>query len=110
MLSLKSAEYLAPSIAAIVVEFNNNGDLPAYVVIENVDSGNSAAIRFQEGDNGNDFTDIPGAVDTVIPGKSIGRLLTSSKRLISVHAGGNVRLKISLIRQVDGSPGDLGLA
>lgn len=110
MLSLKSASYLAPAIAGRVVEMQNNGDLSPYIVVENLDGSASAAIVYQESDDGVNWTDIAGTTATVNPGVSNGQIVQSTRRLIALHAGGNVRLDVSVIRVVDGSPGDLGLA
>ncbi len=110
MLGVKTVTYSAPAIAARVAEFTNNGDLAPYCVVENLDGTASAAIRYQESDDGNTWTDIAGTTRTVNPGKSDGQLVVSTKRLIALHAGGNVRISLGLIRQVDGAPTDLGVA
>jgi len=108
--STKRAVYLAPSIAARVVEFQNNGDLAPYCVVENLDGVASAAIVYQESDDGVNWSDIAGTTATVNPGQGNGQIITSIRRLIALHAGGNVSLTVSVTRQVNGAPADLGLA
>lgn len=110
MLNLKLAEYTAPALATRVVTFHNNGDLPPYCVVENLDATASAAIRYQESDDGASWTDVAGTTATVNPGTSNGQIVVSAKRLIALHAGGNVKLAFAGVRQVDGSPTDLGVA
>ena len=110
MVSLKDANYTAPAIAARVVEFQNNGDLPPYIVVENLDGTASAAIVYQESDDGVNWADIPTTVATVNPGLSDGQIVTSTRRKLALHAGGNVLLKVSVLRVVNGAPPDLGLA
>lgn len=106
--------YDAPAIAGRVMEFNNNGSQNPVVIVENQDpvtGGASAAIRFQESDNGTDWTDIPDTAATVLPGgKSVLTTVVSLKARIALHAGGNVKLLVTLIRTVDGSPANLGTA
>jgi len=110
VLSTKSAVYQAPAIAQRVVEFANAGDLPSYCVVENLDPSASAPIRYQESDDGTTWTDIAGTTATVNPGESDGRQVVASRARIALHAGGNVKLKFSVTRQVDGSPVNLGTA
>jgi len=110
MLALKTVIYTAPAIADRVVEFRNNGDLSPYCVVENLDAVASAAIRFQESDDGSTWTDIPNTTKTINPGASDGQIVTSSRARIALHAGGNVQVSFGLVRQVDGAPVDLGTA
>lgn len=110
MESTKRAVYLAPAIAARVVEFQNNGDLPPYVTVENLDGVASAAIVYQESDDGVNWSDIAGTTATVNPGQSNGQIVVTTRRLIALHAGGNVNVSVSVTRQINGAPGDLGLA
>ena len=110
----QSGVYDAPAIAARVVEFLNNGNNSPYVIAENQDptaGGSSAAIRYQESDNGVDWTDIPDTAATVLPGgDNVATLIQSSRARIALHAGGNVKLLVTVIRTVKGSPGNLGAA
>jgi len=112
VLSTKVAVYDAPAIADRILQLNNTGT--PYVVVENQDpasGGASAAIRFQESDDGTNWTDIPDTSATVLPGgKSVATSVLSSRARIALHAGGNVKLLVSVIRTVDGSPIDLGAA
>lgn len=111
---VKSGVYFAPAIAARIVEFLNNGNNPPVVVVENqapAVGGASAAIRFQESDNGVDWTDVPDTSATVLPGgDSVVTTVTSSRARIALHAGGNVSLLVVLMRTVKGSPDNLGAA
>jgi len=110
MLSVKSATYDAPAIAARVTEFQNNGNIPPYCVVENLSALSSAPVKYQESDDGATWTDIPGAIATVNPGESDGRQVTSARAKIALHAGGNLKVQFSVARQVDGSPLSLGAA
>lgn len=108
MLDIKSGNADAPSIAGRVIEFRNEGNLPAYVVVENLDGSSSAAIKYQESD-GSGWTDIPGTNATINPGASDGQILSgATQRDIALFAGGNVKLLIHVIRQSDGELYDYG--
>ena len=108
---VKSGVYDAPAIAAIVFEFLNNGNTTPVVIVENLDDAASAAIRFQESDNGVDFTDIADTAATVLPGGENVLTLTQSNRArIALHAGGNVKLLVTIVRTVKGSPTTVGAA
>ena len=108
--------YDAPAIAARVLDFINNGETNPVVVVENLDpesGGSSAAIRFQESDTGNatDWADIPDTSATVLPGgKSVQTVINSNRARVALHAGGNVKLLVSVIRTVKGGPANLGAA
>jgi len=108
--SKKTAVYTAPAIAGVVAQFANSGDLPPYCVVENLDGVASAAIKYQESDDGTTWTDIAGTTATVNPGASDGQRVVASRARIALHAGGNVQIVFSVTRQVDGAPLDLGVA
>lgn len=110
MLSTKSAVYDAPAIAARVLEFQNNGNLPPYCVVENLDASSSAPIKYQESDDGTTWTDIASTTASINPGESDGQRVTSARSRIALHAGGNLKLLVSVSRQVDGAPTNLGTA
>lgn len=110
MLSLKAAVYTAPAIAARVVEFMNQGDAPPHVTVENLDSLASVAIKMQESDDGNAWTDVVNTFRTINPGTSAQQDVVSSRSRLALHAGGNVRLLVSVKRQVDGAPTSFGAA
>lgn len=98
----------APSVASQVITFRNDGDMPPVVIVENLDGVASAAIKFQERDSGA-WVDITGTSTTVNPGNSnIQLLATATLREIALHAGGNVKLLVTVIRQEDGEVSDLG--
>lgn len=107
---VESGIYGAPAIADRIVEFLNNGGVAPTVVIENNDTLSSAEIRFQESDNGSSWTDISDTVATVFPGKSVTKTVISSRARLALYAGGNVKLLVTVIRTVDGSPANLGAA
>lgn len=113
-IDMRPGNYEAPAIAARVVEFLNNGNTSPVVIVENNDpaaGGSSAAIRFQESDNGVDWTDIPDTAATVLPGgENVLTVVQSSRARIALHAGGNVMLLVSVIRTVKGSPTNIGAA
>ena len=114
MIHSQAGVYDAPAIAARVLEFFNNGVQPPVVIAENLSptvGGASAAIRFQESDNGVDWTDIPDTSATVMPGgESVQTVVNSSRSRIALHAGGNVKLLVTVIRTIKGSPTNLGAA
>lgn len=110
MHSIKNATYLAPSIAARIVEFRNDGDTPPSVLIENTGSSASAGIRFQESDNGTNWTDISNTSATILPGGSNQQYIVSQRSRLALYAQGNVPLSVTVTKQVDGSPEDLGTA
>jgi hypothetical protein len=110
VLGLKTADYDAPAIAAVVLYFRNKGNLSPYLVVENLDALASAAIRFQESDDAQNWTDIPNTTATVNPGESNGQVVQSARTFIALHAGGNVKLSVGLVQQVNGSPVNLGEA
>jgi len=111
---VKNINYAAPAIAARIVDFLNSGNNAPVVIVENQDAavgGASAAIRFQESDNGTDWTDIPDTAATVLPGgDNVVTQVQTSRARIALHAGGNVRLSVTIIRTIKGSPTNLGAA
>ena len=108
MLKLETGDYNAPAIADVVMQFTNSGDLAPYLVVENLDALASAAIRYQESDDGQTWTDIANTTATVNPGASNGQIVTSARARIALHAGGNVKMSVSVIRQINGAPTILG--
>lgn len=107
----KEAVYLAPAIAGRIAEFRNDGDLAPFCVVEHVDSSAAtASIRYQESDNGQDWTDISGTAASVNQGKSNAQEVVTTRSRIALWASGNVKLLFTLSKQVDGSPDDLGTA
>ena len=110
MHSIKNTTVQAPSIAARIIEFRNDGDLAPIVLIENTGQGLSAAIRFQESDNGSNWSDVANSADTVLPGSSTQQIVVSTKARLALYAQGNVPLSVTVIKQVNGSPTDLGVA
>jgi len=108
MLDLKSTTKDAPAIAGRIIEFRNDGNLPPIVVVENLDGSASAAIKFQESD-GSGWTDVPGTSRTINPNQSDAQIVSgATQRDIALHAGGNVKLLVHVIRQEDGELSDLG--
>lgn len=110
MHSTKTAVYTAPAVAARVVEFYNSADLPPYVVVENLDAGVSVPIKFQESDDGTNWTDIAGTTKTVGPSQSVSTEVVTSKARIALHAGGNASILVTVGRTVNGAPTNLGSA
>lgn len=111
---MQDGVYSAPAIAARVLQFRNNGIQDPVVIVENLSpavGGASAAIRYQESDNGTDWTDIPDTSATIMPGgESVQTVVNSSRAWIALHAGGNVSLLVTVVRTIKGSPFDLGAA
>lgn len=103
------AVFDAPAIAAIVTQFlNTSGNVPA-VVVTNLGTSASCALKFQDSDDGSTWTDITGATATILPGASDGpRLISSVKRLIAIHAGGGMKIKVHVTRVGAVSPASLG--
>ena len=110
MLSSKTAVYDAPAIAGQVVEFSNQGALPPYILVQNLDTLASSAIKYQESNDKSTWTDIAGTTATVNPGDSNGQQVVTSMAFIRLHAGGNLKLLVSVNRAINGSPLDLGTA
>jgi hypothetical protein len=108
VLQLKNAVYDAPAIADVVLYFRNAGNLSPYIVVENLDGAASAAIRYQESDDGSNWTDISNTTATVNPGESNGQVVQSARTFIALHAGGNVKLSVGLIQQINGAPVNRG--
>lgn len=107
-MDLKSGTIDAPAVAARVIEFRNEGNLPAYVVVENLDGSVSATIKYQESD-GSGWTDIPGTNAVINPGQSDGQIISgATQRDIALFAGGNVKLLVHVVRQTDGELYDWG--
>lgn len=107
-MSIKDGVYTAPAIAARVARFQNGGNLSPYCVVENLDAVSSAPVCFQESADGQIWTDIPNTKRTVLPGCSDGQVVTSSQPYIALNVGGNLQIKFTVVRQVNGSPLDLG--
>lgn len=110
MHSLKVASYTAPAVADRIVRFYNSDDVPPYVVVENLDGAVSVPIKFQESDDGTNWTDIAGSNATVNPGESVAQSVVTSRAQIALHAGGNARVLVSVNRTVNGAPINLGSA
>lgn len=110
MQSQKVASYIAPAVADRVVQFQNSDDVPPYVVVENLDGAVSVPIKFQESDDGTNWTDIAGTNATVNPAESVACSVVTSRARIALHAGGNARVLVTVNRTVNGSPLNLGSA
>jgi hypothetical protein len=100
--------YHAPAVADGVVEFRNDGSTPPTVWVENLDGASSSAIKYQESANGVTWSDIAGTNATVNPGDSDKQSIVSVQPRLRLHAGGDVDLSVTVDRQVNGSPVDLG--
>ncbi len=100
--------YHAPAVADGVVEFRNDGSTPPTVWVENLDGASSSAIKYQESSNGVTWSDIAGTDTTVNPGDGDKQSVISAQPRIRLFAGGDVDLNVSIDRQVNGSPSDLG--
>lgn len=111
---IKTGDYDAPAIGERIVEFLNNGSNPPIAIVENGSpavGGATASVRFQESDNGSDWTDIADTVASIPPGgKNVVRSLVSQRARLALYASGNVPLLVTVIRTVDGSPENLGAA
>lgn len=103
--------YDAPAVADRIMIFHNP-TLPPVVIVEHFDGTeiNSSAIKFQESNDGSSWSDIAGTNATINPGLSNTQTISSGQARLALHAGGNVKLRVTLIRQVDGAPLDLGVA
>lgn len=98
----------APSVATQVITFRNDGNLPPVVIVENLDGSASAAIKYQERDSGA-WLDVAGTTATILPGESNAQMLSGATlREVALHAGGNLKLLVTVIRQEDGETADLG--
>lgn len=110
MLSVKQAQYAAPAISARIVEFMRDGSLAPYVVLENVSTTNSIAVVYQESDDGQNWTDIVATAVMIGPVLSNAQVIVSSKSRLAIKASGNGNLLVSIVKQVNGSPANLGAA
>jgi len=108
MIDTKDGKYNAPATAARVVEFRNDGDENPTVIVENLDDTNSIALKYQESDDGNTWTDITGTNATVNPLTGNSQAVVSSKSRIGLHAGGDADFTVKVIRQMNGNPTNLG--
>jgi hypothetical protein len=108
MLDSKHGTIDAPAVADRVITFRNEGDLAPVVIVENLDGSASASVKMQESD-GSGWSDIAGTPATINPGQSYAWMLsTATLRDIAIHAGGNLKLLVHVIRQADGELSDWG--
>lgn len=115
MRSSKVAVYLVPALNGRFVLFGNDGDAAPQVTIEHIDtpangvpSAGSCAVAVQESNDGSTFSDIAGTQNTVNPGGSITITVQSTKSRLAVRGSGNVKVLVTVEKQVNGSPQDLG--
>jgi len=110
MISTKTVVLTAPPTAERILEFFNDGSVAPTVIVENLDDTASAAIKYQESNDGQNWSDVPNSTATVNPGDSFSLAVVASQARIALHAGGNVSLLISVVRQVNsgGAPLNLG--
>lgn len=111
MLSIKTAVYEAPSVADIIMVFHNTLKPPT-VTVEHFDASSliSAPICYMESDDGSSWSIIGSTPTTINPGDSNTQTISSSRSRIALHAAGGVPLQVTLVRQVNGAPLDLGVA
>lgn len=99
MLKTETLTVLSTGLGGRVLIFNNDGVIPPHVIIQNLDDTSSAAIQYQESQDGSTFTNLTGTNVTINPRNSNGQIITSSQRYIAVHSVGAVNLEISVIRK-----------
>lgn len=102
MLDPRSQSMAAPGIGSIILQVRNNASLSPYFVVENKDSSLSAAIEYQESDDGNTWSTVVGTSKSIPPGQSDGQSVTSTKRLLALFAQGDVLLDVHVIRNYNG--------
>lgn len=110
MRSTKNAMYLLPSLSGNVVEFLNDGNEAPVVTIEHIDTGASAAVSIMESNDGTTWTTVSGTTASISPGQSRTFVPTSAMRRLAVRGSGNVKVLVTVGKQVNGSPTDLGAA
>jgi hypothetical protein len=93
---------LAPGIGARIMIFANDTITPPYVVVENKDALNSAAIQYQETFDGSTWSTIVGSSKMIDPGAADGQTVTSSAKTLALYAQGNVLLNIQITRRYSG--------
>lgn len=102
MLRVEPQSIQAPGIGDRILIVPNNSSIPPYFVVENKDGSLSAAIQYEESDDGVTWTQIVGTSASIPPGQSDGQIVTSSRRQIALFAQGNVLLDVSAVRQFNG--------
>lgn len=110
MRSSQIAVYDAPATAAEILEFLNDSDVPATVIVENLDALSSAPVKLVESNDSMNWSDITGAYASVNPGDSVRLEAVSTMARIGLNAGGSVKLQVSVERQINGAPYNLGSA
>lgn len=102
MLKSQSMSRLAPGVGDRIIIMQNDSSIAPYAVVENKDTGLSAAIEYQESDDGTTWSTIVGTSQSISPGQSNGQIVTSSRRQIALFAQGNVLLDIHVVRNYNG--------
>jgi len=98
MLNPNSQSLLAPGIGVRIIQVHNNDSISPYFVVENKDTGLSAAIEYVESDDGSTWATIVGTSKSIPPGQSDGQIVVSNKRLVALFAQGNVLLDVHVVR------------
>jgi hypothetical protein len=113
MLDLRYSTYEAPPVADVIAQFRNDGSLPPVVTVENLsdrfDTPASVSLKYQESADGTTWVDVAGTSVIIAPGASNTQVLTAAtERFIAIFAGGSAKVLVTIQRQVNGSPLDLG--
>lgn len=102
MLKVQGQVLGAPGIGSRILQFMNDSSLSPILVVENLDSSLSAAISYEESDDGSTWSTIVGTSKSISPGQSDAQIILSNRRKIALFAQGNVNLQINVIRQYNG--------
>ena len=107
MLKTEGQNLLAPGVGERILFFHNDSSIAPHVFVENKDDTNSAAISYEESDDGASWATIVGTSKSIPPGQSDGQIVVATKRRIALFAQGNVRLDVHVARLYNGDNSDL---
>jgi len=89
----------APAIGDRILLIKNDASIFPNITVHNRDGSASAAIEYQESDDGVTWSTVVGTPKSVPPGQSDGQIVQSNRRTLALFAQGNVWLDVSVVRQ-----------
>ena len=104
MVILKSLNMLAPGVAANILSVRNDGSIPVYAIVENLDTTSGLTVKWKETNDGVTFTDIIGSTVLINPVNSNGQIVPSNARTLVLEAQGNVRIDVHIVKNINGTP------
>lgn len=84
-----------------ILQFLNNGSLPAVVTVENKSTTTSVAIEYQDTDDSTTYSTITGTNATVVAGGSNQQIVSSVRRKIALNTVGDVPLEVTIDRTIN---------